>query len=53
MLPRVTLAVPLLDEERYVEACRRSIEAQDYPRERIEILLADGGSVDRTRERRC
>lgn len=49
-LPFVTIAMPCLDEEAYIEACVRSVAAQDYPRERLEILVADGGSTDRTRE---
>jgi glycosyltransferase involved in cell wall biosynthesis len=48
-LPYVTIAMPCLDEERYIEACLRSVLAQNYPAERLEILVADGGSTDRTR----
>jgi len=47
---RVTIAMPAFNEERYIEACIRSVQAQDYPRDRIEILIADGRSTDRTRE---
>ncbi|HUJ57729.1 MAG TPA: glycosyltransferase family 2 protein [Kofleriaceae bacterium] len=50
MPPLVTIAMPALDEERYIEGCIASVQAQDYPRELIEILVADGGSRDRTRE---
>lgn len=46
----VTIAMPAFNEERYIEACIRSVQAQDYPRDRIEILVADGRSTDRTRE---
>ncbi|MDX2088500.1 MAG: glycosyltransferase family 2 protein [Kofleriaceae bacterium] len=49
-MPRVTIAMPAFNEERYVEACIASVQAQDYPRDRIEILVADGRSTDRTRE---
>lgn len=42
--------MPCLDEARHIEACLRSTLSQDYPRERLEILVADGGSVDGTRE---
>lgn len=48
--PFVTIAMPCLNEEGYIEDCLRSVAAQDYPRDRIEILVADGGSTDRTRE---
>ena len=46
----VTIAMPAFNEERYIEACIRSVQAQDYPADRIEILVADGRSTDRTRE---
>ena len=46
----VTIAMPCLDEERFIEACVRSVLAQDYPKDRIEVLVADGMSMDATRE---
>lgn len=49
MLPMVTIAMPAFNEEHYIEACIRSVWAQDYPRDRIEIMIADGRSTDRTR----
>jgi len=48
--PLVTVAIPCLNEEDYIEGCIGSVQAQDYPRDRIEILVADGGSEDRTPE---
>jgi succinoglycan biosynthesis protein ExoA len=50
MQPRVTIAMPAYNEARYIEACIASVQAQDYPRELIEILVADGRSTDRTRD---
>ncbi len=50
MHPRVTIAMPAYNEERYIEACIASVQAQDYPRDLIEILIADGRSTDKTRE---
>ena len=47
---RVTIAMPSFNEEHYIEACIASVQAQDYPAELIEILVADGRSTDRTRE---
>nr|HEX4316606.1 glycosyltransferase family 2 protein [Kofleriaceae bacterium] len=49
MPPRVTIAMPAYNEEHYIEACIASVQAQDYPRELIEILVADGRSTDQTR----
>ena len=41
--------MPCLNEERFIEACLESVRRQDYPPDRYEILVADGGSTDRTR----
>ncbi len=49
-LPMVTIAMPAYNEEHYIEACIASVQRQDYPKDRIEILVADGRSTDRTRE---
>jgi glycosyltransferase involved in cell wall biosynthesis len=38
------------NEARYIEGCLRSILAQDYPPEQIEILVVDGMSNDGTRQ---
>lgn len=48
--PRVTIAMPAYNEEKYIEACIASVQAQDYPADKIEILVADGRSTDRTRD---
>jgi succinoglycan biosynthesis protein ExoA len=48
--PLVTIAVPCLDEEEHIEALLRAIQEQDWPRDRLEILVADGMSLDATRE---
>jgi succinoglycan biosynthesis protein ExoA len=47
-LPFVTIAMPCLNEAAYIDACVRSVLAQDYPADRLEILVADGGSTDGT-----
>jgi succinoglycan biosynthesis protein ExoA len=49
-LPLVTIAIPCLNEERYIEKCLDDVFAQDYPADRIEVLVGDGMSTDRTRE---
>ena len=46
----VTVVIPCLDEEATIAACLRSVQAQTYPRDRLEVLIADGGSRDGTRE---
>jgi succinoglycan biosynthesis protein ExoA len=49
-LPFVSVVMPCFNEEGYVEDCVRAVLAQDYLRDRFEILVADGMSTDRTRE---
>jgi len=47
-LPRVSVVIPVLNEERYIEACLRTVLAQDYPRDLLEVIVVDGLSTDRT-----
>src|SRR5687767_3231474 len=49
-MQRVSIAMPAYNEEHFIEACIASVQAQDYPHELIEILVADGRSTDRTRD---
>jgi GT2 family glycosyltransferase len=49
-LPFVTVAVPCLDERDHIERCLSDLRGQDYPRDRMEIVIADGGSADGTLE---
>ena len=44
----VSILVPTLNSEKVLEACLKSITNQDYPKNKLEIIIADGGSVDRT-----
>jgi len=46
----VSVIVPCLNEEQFIEKCLDSILGQDYPKEKMEILAVDGMSKDRTRE---
>ncbi len=46
--PRVTVAIPVLNEERHIDACLESLAAGDYPVESLEVLVIDGGSTDAT-----
>ena len=47
-LPKVSIIMPTLNAAALVENCLASIARQTYPRERYEILIADGGSTDGT-----
>ena len=48
--PRVSVIVPTFNEEKHIRACLETLRAQDYDPDRLEILIADGRSDDRTRE---
>jgi succinoglycan biosynthesis protein ExoA len=48
-LPTVTVAIPARDEERNIGACLDAVTSQTYTRI-VEVLVADGGSGDATRE---
>lgn len=41
---------PFFDSEKHVKACLDSVFKQDYPKNKIEVFIVDGGSTDRTLE---
>jgi glycosyltransferase involved in cell wall biosynthesis len=47
-LPFVSVVVPVRNEERYIFDCLAALRAQDYPRERFEVIVVDGLSTDGT-----
>ena len=50
MLPFVSIIIPCRNEEKFIGKCLDSIIAQDYPKDRLEVLVVDGMSEDGTRE---
>lgn len=46
----LSVICPIYNEERYIGACIESILAQDYPKDDLEVIFADGMSSDSTRE---
>jgi succinoglycan biosynthesis protein ExoA len=49
-LPFVTIIMPVRNEEQYIVESLTAVLAQDYSHYRMEVLIADGMSNDRTRE---
>ncbi len=47
--PLISILIPIRNEAEYIKRCLDAVLAQDYPRDRMEILIADGISTDGTR----
>jgi len=50
MNPSVSVLIPVRNEENYIARCLDSILANDYPKDRLEVLAIDGMSSDASRE---
>jgi succinoglycan biosynthesis protein ExoA len=48
--PFVSVVIPALDEARHIADSLASVVAQTYPHDRMEVIVADGGSTDATRD---
>src|SRR5579864_3776385 len=46
--PNVSVLLPILNEAQTIERCLNAILGQDYPTDKIEVLIIDGGSTDAT-----
>lgn len=49
-LPSVTVIVPAHNEAAVIDRCLKSIKCQDYPHDRLEVIVIDDGSTDGTAE---
>lgn len=45
-----SIIIPAFNEERYIRDCLQSLDRIDFPKEQIEVIVVDNGSVDRTIE---
>ena len=48
--PFISIVIPVRNEVRYIPRCLQAVSEQDYPYDRIEVLVADGMSDDGTFE---
>lgn len=48
--PIVSIILPVQNESSYLARCLRAVLSQDYPLEKLEVIIADGMSTDATRE---
>lgn len=46
----LSVICPIYNEEKYIKGCIESILKQDYPKDDLEVIFADGLSTDNTRE---
>lgn len=49
-LPSISIVIPTYNSEGTLAQCLESILIQDYPREKVEVIIVDGGSKDKTME---
>jgi len=49
-LPFVSIIIPSRNEKKFIGKCLDSIIAQYYPKDKIEVIVVDGMSEDKTRE---
>jgi len=47
-LPKISVVIPIRNEARYIERTVRYVREQDYPGDKLEILVVVGDSVDDT-----
>jgi len=47
-LPTVSILIPTYNSEKTLKGCLASLSLQNYPKEKLEIIIADAGSTDKT-----
>ncbi|GAH41743.1 unnamed protein product [marine sediment metagenome] len=50
VLPSISFVIPTFNSERVLDKCLKSIRIQHYPADKIEIIIVDAGSTDKTLE---
>ena len=50
-VPNVSVIIPVYNGAHVIDACLQSIAAAEYPKEKVEIIVVDDGSIDTTKER--
>ena len=48
-LPLVSIIITTKNEEKNIQNCLESIKCQTYPKEKIEIIVVDNHSTDKTK----
>jgi len=48
-IPFISVVIPCYNEEKYIPSLMENLLSQDYPKDKSEIIFADGMSTDRTK----
>ena len=48
--PFVSLIIPVYNSEKVIGRCLEAVSGQDYPKDKMEVVIPDAGSKDRTLE---
>src|SRR3989338_5052568 len=46
--PKISIVIPAYNEEKNIGKCIESIHNSDYPKEKLQIMVVDDGSIDNT-----
>ncbi len=49
-MPKITVVIPAYNIETLLEKCVVSVAEQDYPKDKLEVIIVDDGSTDSTGE---
>lgn len=47
--PYISVVIPCFNEEKFISSLLSNLMEQDYPKDKVEIILADGNSTDNTK----
>ena len=47
-IPSISIVIPVFNSKATLRLCLESIRGQNYPRDKIEIIIVDAGSTDNT-----
>ncbi len=48
-MPFISVVIPCFNEEKFIDSLMKNLIDQDYPKEKVEIIFADGDSTDKTK----
>ena len=49
-MKQISIIIPAYNEEKVIADCLKSVYNQDYPKDKMEVIVVDGHSTDKTAE---